>query len=129
MNCFIVEKTELMRQRVRQVFETQLGLAVDGAGASGQEALRAIRVRRPDVVFVGQQLDDMSGVELLERLFAQLDYRPLVIFSVDSCEDAYQDKAHALGVDFVIDLNWHLDFLRAAICEYRQGRLREAAAC
>lgn len=128
MDCFIVEKTEFMRQRVRQVFESQLGLSVEGAGARGGEAVRAIRVRRPDVVFVGQQLDDMSGVELLERLFEQLDYRPLVIFSIDSCEDAYQDRARKLGVDFVIDLNWHLEFLRDAILEYRQGRLREAGA-
>lgn len=89
MRVLIVDDEAPARERARRlVEELRLGNVV-GAAASGEEALRRVATRDPDVVLLDIRMPGMDGIEVAHRL-AQREAPPAVIFTT-----AYD--AHALA--------------------------------
>lgn len=71
------------------------------AAATGQEALRAIREHRPDVVVLDVMLPDLDGIEVLQRLRAEGEEVPVLFLTA---KDAVADRVNGLtigGDDYV----------------------------
>ena len=80
----------LLRTNLRAVgFETE-------SAAHGEEALRAIEARRPDVVLLDLMMPVLDGWGVLERLRELPDPPPVVVVSA-AASRANADRARSLG--------------------------------
>ncbi|MEM7356770.1 MAG: response regulator, partial [Acidobacteriota bacterium] len=78
LRTLIVDDEPIARQHLRVYLEREPDIAIDGECRGGLEAVRMIRKRRPDLVFLDIQMPDLDGFGVLERLTS--DEVPAVIF-------------------------------------------------
>lgn len=84
----IVEDNRGVRESWQQLIETEPGLACVGACESGEEALKMLPGREPDVVLMDVNLPGMSGIECAARLKAKRPQTQVLIVTV------YADNDH-----------------------------------
>ena len=77
MKVLIVEDSDIVRQLLRFILE-QGGLEVIGEAGNGEEALAAIRRRRPDVITMDIHMPVMDGYECTRRIM-ETDPIPIVV--------------------------------------------------
>ncbi len=91
----IVDDEPLAREGVRMMLETDSEISVVAECANGREALSAITVQKPDLIFLDVQMPEMGGFEVLESVGAEA--APQVIFVTAYDKYALQAfEAHAL---------------------------------
>lgn len=93
--ALIVDDEPLARERIRTLLKTEREIHVVGECGDGKRAVKAIRRRRPDLVFLDVQMPEMDGFAVLEAL--QPEEMPVVIFT--TAYDKYALRAfevHAL---------------------------------
>jgi two-component system LytT family response regulator len=78
IDVMIVDDEPMARARLRRLVEGEPDLRLRGEFARGDEAVAAIRERRPAAVFLDIDMPGMSGFEVVEALAP--DERPLVVF-------------------------------------------------
>jgi len=76
--ALIVDDEPLARECIAALLETEVDISVVGECGDGKSAVRAIKVEKPDVVFLDIQLPEMDGFEILETL--QQEQMPSIIF-------------------------------------------------
>lgn len=81
---------------------------------SGEKALEAIELHRPDLLLLDLGLPDMSGLEVCRRVRLQSLQLPIIVISV---KDGEQDKINALdlGADDYVAKPFSLDEVLARI--------------
>ncbi|WP_309119582.1 response regulator transcription factor [Paenibacillus sp.] len=80
MNIAIADDHPLFRGGVRTLLEATDDLVVVGEAGTGAEAIRLAETVRPDVLVLDLRLPDVNGIEVAERLTAQLpDLRILIL--------------------------------------------------
>ena len=95
----------------------QRSLAAHGfevfTASSGEDALEAITLHRPDLMLLDLGLPAMSGLEVIKRVRAQSDL-PIIVLSV---KDAERDKVQALdlGADDYVPKPFGMDEVLARI--------------
>ena len=72
--------------------------------ASGAQAFRAIRARRPDLVLVDVDLPDVSGMELTRRLKSvePLSRIPIIMVTGESRRTVVLESVRAGAADFMV---------------------------
>ncbi len=78
IGVLIVDDEPVARERLRRLVGLEPDLRLVGEHERGEDAVRAIRASRPDVVFLDVDMPGMSGFDVLEAL--EPDERPLVVF-------------------------------------------------
>jgi len=95
IRTLIVDDEVLARRRIRNLLRGRAEFAVIGECANGREALSAIRLHAPDLVFLDVQMPDLDGFGVLEEITT--DQLPVIIFV--TAYDQYAVRAfefHAL---------------------------------
>jgi DNA-binding NarL/FixJ family response regulator len=95
-HVFIVDDHAMFREGLRQLIERDPEFAVCGDDADADEALRAIRETRPDVVLVDISLAGASGIDLIKALKAEADDPPILVVSMHD-ELLYAERALRAG--------------------------------
>jgi DNA-binding NarL/FixJ family response regulator len=86
----LVDDQALVRDGLRLILELA-GIDVVGEAADGEEGVRLVRERRPDVVLMDLRMPHMDGIEATRRLVAaDSPSRILVLTTFDGEEHAYQ---------------------------------------
>lgn len=103
----IVDDHPAIRRMLRKIFSQSKEIRIVAEASNGSEALDCVREHAPDVITLDLMMNEMNGLEVLERLRA-LRRRPKVI--VISLYDAPQLVQRAIedGADAYIpkeDLN------------------------
>lgn len=98
----------------RRVFEKD-SLTIDAA-YSGEEALQAIRNRRPDVVMMDLRMQGMDGLQTLKRI-QQLDPKLLVILMTAFSTSANVIEAMKYGAYDYLTKPFSVDKLREVVFE------------
>jgi CheY-like chemotaxis protein len=81
----------LMRLLAREGYETV------GAG-DGREALRSLEARTPDVILLDLMMPEMDGLELLEALQANAQWKALPVVVLTALSDTHTvNRARQLG--------------------------------
>jgi two-component system, LytTR family, response regulator len=78
MRVLMVDDEEPARAKLRRMAAGEPDVEVAGEAGSGQEAVRAIRELRPDVVFLDIQMPGLNGFEVIEAVGPA--HMPCVVF-------------------------------------------------
>jgi two-component system LytT family response regulator len=78
VRVLIVDDEPLARQRLEHLLDEQENATLVGTAETGDEAVEAILVRNPDVVFLDMQMPGRSGLEVVRRVGA--DFMPVTVF-------------------------------------------------
>src|SRR5918992_3922707 len=74
----IIDDEPIARRNLRVLLERDSDVEIIGEAGSGAEAVRLIRTKSPDLVFLDIQMPEMNGLEALEEI--GVDCAPAVIF-------------------------------------------------
>ena len=89
IKTLIIDDESPARQRIRRLLTAYQEIEVIQECHSGKEAIRAIMMIQPDLIFLDIKMKDMSGFEVLEHI--HLKKMPLIIFV--TAYDKYALKA------------------------------------
>jgi two-component system LytT family response regulator len=64
----IVDDEPIARRNLRVLLERDAEVEIIGEAGNGAEAIKLIRAKSPDLVFLDIQMPEMNGLEVLERL-------------------------------------------------------------
>lgn len=99
LRVVIVDDEPLVREGIRRALEADSGVEVVAECGNGDDAVREIRSRGPDLAFLDVRMPGLDGFEVLERLGP--DERPWVIFV--TAHDEYALAAfRANAVDYIL---------------------------
>lgn len=111
MKVFLVEDSELLRERLAALLAAIPGAALVGHAASVPEALAGIRAAAPEVVVLDIQLGEGSGFDVLRELQREgpaADVYLLTNFATES----YRQAAQRYGARGFFDKSTQFDALR-----------------
>jgi two-component system LytT family response regulator len=121
LRALIVDDEPLARERVRTLLAAEPDVVVAGECGSGGEAVAAILMDRPDLVFLDVQMPELDGFGVLERVREAGAELPAVVFVT-----AYD--AHALRAFEVHALDYLLKPFDRERFTRALARAREALA-
>lgn len=91
IRVLIVDDHPVVRAGLASMLGTQAELDLIGMAASGDDALRLIAEREPDVVLLDLRMPGMSGVETLQALRAAgRSMRVVILTNYETDEDIYR---------------------------------------
>lgn len=99
ITALLVDDEPLARKRMRRLLRAHEEIIVAGEAAGGEEALRFIAERRPQVVFLDVQMPRLDGFEVVRRIDAVP--RPLIVF-VTAYERYALDAFRASAVQYLV---------------------------
>jgi DNA-binding NarL/FixJ family response regulator len=106
----IVDDQALVRSGLRMIVESQSDLAVVAEAGDGEEAVRVVRVERPDVVLMDVRMPRMDGIEATRQISAATRVVILTTYELDE----YVFDALAAGASaFLLKASPPEDLLRA----------------
>lgn len=70
IRVLIVDDHPVVRQGIRKILESAMGISVVGEASTGAEALEMTLTQKPDVMLLDMRLPDMSGVEVIRHIYA-----------------------------------------------------------
>jgi two-component system LytT family response regulator len=121
----IVDDEPLARRGIRQLLEPYPQFEVVGECRNGREAVRAIRVLKPALVFLDIQMPGMSGFDVVREIGP--DEMPAVVFV--TAYDAFAARAfETLALDYLVKPVTQERFRSALDRVVERGRVREALA-
>ena len=95
----VVDDEPLARKRILKLLKRHADVVVAGECSNGAEAVAAIEVERPDIVFLDVQMPDLDGFGVLEAV--GLDRMPVVVFV--TAFDEYALKAFDVAaIDYLL---------------------------
>jgi len=116
----IVEDDRGLREQLVQILSAAPGLKLVGAFASGEEALRQIQTKLPDVVLMDIKLPGMSGIDCVAQLKKSIPSLQIIMLTV------YEDserifRALKAGADGYLVKSSPPDVLLDAIEDVHRG--------
>ena len=93
-HCLVVDDSRVIRTVARRIME-ELKYTVDEA-EDGMAALRAVRDKMPDLIFLDWNLPTMKGTDFVKSVRGQQDGgRPVILFA--TTENDATEVAHAMA--------------------------------
>lgn len=98
VNILVVDDSQLVRNILREIFQSDPDLHVIGEAVNGKEAVRMTRDLKPDIITMDIQMPEMDGFEATEQIMAYTP-TPILVFSsaIDKSEQYTSYKAISLG--------------------------------
>jgi two-component system LytT family response regulator len=101
LRALIVDDEPLARRRLRTLLRAEPQVEVIGEAEDGDAAVRAVRERSPDLLFLDVQMPGLDGFEVLETIGMEAASAPDVIFV--TAYDQFALKAFdAHAVDYLL---------------------------
>lgn len=79
IRVLIVDDHPIVCSGIRNILEPTMGIKVVGEAHTGAEALQIIELDQPDVVLLDMKLPDMSGVEVIQKIYKSKSPSPKVL--------------------------------------------------
>jgi two-component system, LytTR family, response regulator len=99
LRALIVDDEPLARKRLRDLLAAEPAVEIGGEAGSGTEAVKMIRAKRPDLVFLDIQMPGTDGFGVVREIAG--DDPPLIIFV--TAHDEHAIKAFEVeAVDYVL---------------------------
>jgi two-component system, LytTR family, response regulator len=125
LSALIVDDEPLARSTLRLLLSGDPGIIIAGESGDGEDAVRQIRQKSPDIVFLDVQMPGMDGFKVLESV--GVDAVPAVVFV--TAFDRYALRAFDAGaVDYLLKPFEDRRFRRSLARAKSSLGAREAAA-
>jgi two-component system, LytTR family, response regulator len=99
IRCVIADDEPPARRLLKRILDERDDVTIAGEAGSGREAVDAIRLAEPDVVFLDVAMPELNGFEVLASLPAEVT--PLVVFV--TAYDEYAVRAFEVNaVDYLL---------------------------
>ncbi|MEO7103694.1 MAG: LytTR family DNA-binding domain-containing protein [Gemmatimonadaceae bacterium] len=122
LTALVVDDEAIARDGLGQILAALDGIEVLPGARNGRDAIRAIRTRHPDVVFLDVEMPDLSGIEIVQKLQGELPANELPIFVFVTAYSTYAIEAFNLDAsDYLVK---PFTDARIARCVDRVRRLR-----
>jgi DNA-binding NarL/FixJ family response regulator len=118
IKIMLADDQAMVRQGFGALLNAQQGMAVVGEATNGEDAVRACRELRPDVVLMDVRMPVMDGLEATRRLMhppAGIDHRPRVLMLTTFDLDDYVYEALRAGASGFLLKDATADDLVAAV--------------
>jgi two-component system LytT family response regulator len=123
LTALVVDDEAIAREGLGQILAALQGIEVLPGARNGRDAIRAIRTRHPDVVFLDVEMPDLSGIDVVHKLQSELSASELPIFVFVTAYSTYAIEAFNLEAsDYLVK---PFTDARIARCIDRVRRLRE----
>jgi len=97
LRCIIIDDEFLARQRLLKLLEVFEDVVIVGECRNGNEAVKLIPLKEPDIIFLDIQMPDLNGFQVLSKL----KEKPDVIFT--TAYDSFALKAFEINaVDYLL---------------------------
>ena len=118
-HCLVVEDSRVMRTVARRIFED---LKFDiGEAEEGMAALRAVRDKMPDVIFLDWNLPSMPGLEFIKSVRGQQNgSHPVILFATTENDPDEIAQAITAGADDYVMKPYDRASLRSKLVELGQ---------
>lgn len=121
IRVFCVDDHPIVREGLAGILLLQAEMELVGEGGSGQDAIELYSALQPDVLLLDLRLRDMSGYEVMEKIFTTFPKaRVLVLTSLEG--DADIERALALGASGYVVKGTGRDELVRAIRAVHAGK-------
>lgn len=126
MNVFVVDDSELMRQRLKRMLADVPDVHVIGEAGDVQGATDAILAQKPDVVLLDVELFNGSGIDVLRNL-KKTELPPAVIVLTNFPYPQYRQACLDAGADFFFVKSSEFDHVVPALEQLLQQRRKTLA--
>jgi DNA-binding NarL/FixJ family response regulator len=107
-HVFIVEDSELVRERLAGMLDEIGGVTVVGEAGTPDEALEGILRTRPDSVLLDLHLIGGSGLEVLRRAHPQTPDTVFIVLT-NHANDQYRQACMRAGATYFFDKSHDID--------------------
>lgn len=114
MNLFIVEDSEVVRERLQSMLSDIPGIAVVGYAANELDAIERINTLLPDVVTLDLRLQSGSGFNVLEDTKKRHPGIKVVVLTNDD-DRIYENKCIRAGADLFFDKSFQFSRVYSAL--------------
>lgn len=122
LTALVVDDEAIARDGLGQILASLGGIEVLPGCRNGRDAIRVIRARRPDVVFLDVEMPDVNGIDVVRSLQEDMPADELPIFIFVTAYSAYAIEAFNLAAsDYLVK---PFTDARIAHCMSRVRRLR-----
>jgi two-component system chemotaxis response regulator CheB len=85
----VVDDSELVREMIRAILESEPGIVVAGEAVDGAEAVTMVASLKPDIVTMDIEMPVMGGLEAIERIIAEYPVPILVVTALTGVRTAF----------------------------------------
>ncbi len=121
MKILIVDDSELITERVVNLFDNNNGIEIIGQAKNIKDAIAIYTKTTPDVIILDIRLGDENGIQFLEML-RDIDAKTKVIMLTNYPYKQYRDKCKRLGADYFLNKSTEFDSLLKIIKEMREDK-------
>lgn len=101
IQTLVADDEVLARQNLLQLLREEPDVRVVGEGANGAEIIDLVQLTKPDLLFLGIQMPETDGFNILSNLSSQSIHLPRIIFT--AANDQYALKAFEIhAVDYLL---------------------------
>jgi YesN/AraC family two-component response regulator len=101
MKIVIADDSSLLRDRIKSLLNSLNNNPMIYEAANGAEALKIIREKEPDLVFLDIRMPDINGIEVLKKI-RELKMKVKVCILTNYAYPIYKRKCFEAGADFFL---------------------------
>lgn len=120
INVLLVDDHELVRTGIKRVLDDVSGIKVYAEASSGEEAIKMVRAKRPDVVLMDVSMPGIGGLETTRKLHSYAPDLPVIILTVHT-DDPYPSSLLKAGAAGYLHKGCKVDEIVAAIKAVHEG--------
>lgn len=114
INVLLVDDHELIRTGIRRLLDDISGINVYAEAESGEEALKMVRSKRPDVVLMDVSMPGIGGLEATRKLSQYDPELPIIILTVHT-DDPFPSSLLKAGASGYLHKGCKVDEIVTAI--------------
>src|SRR5437016_328174 len=102
LKIYIVEDSELIKQRMSRLISTVEEAEIVGSAANIDEALELIKKLKPEVVILDISVEKVKGLKMIYDI-KQIQPTPQVLMFTNYDFQGYKNKSYEYGADHYLD--------------------------